>query len=164
MRSGIIESWDLMEKFWHRSIFDYMRAEPDETVFILTEPPMVGDRLVLFNRTPLKIEKLLQKSSSKHLMQRVYIFPSKQYSHSTPAAFHLSMRHKDKQDSQAWFWIVAMVLHIAFQLPMGTLLDRASSISHWQEEIFHFSFRICFVIEVNRYLQKILRKQQEKSK
>lgn len=29
-----------MEKFWHRSIFDYMRAEPDETVFILTEPPM----------------------------------------------------------------------------------------------------------------------------
>jgi hypothetical protein len=30
-----------MEKFWHRSIFDYMRAEPDETVFILTEPPMV---------------------------------------------------------------------------------------------------------------------------
>lgn len=40
MRSGIIENWDLMEKFWHRSIFDYMRAEPDETVFILTEPPM----------------------------------------------------------------------------------------------------------------------------
>lgn len=40
MKSGIIENWDLMEKFWHRSIFDYMRAEPDETIFILTEPPM----------------------------------------------------------------------------------------------------------------------------
>jgi len=40
MRSGVIENWDLMEKFWHRSIFDYMRCEPDETVFILTEPPM----------------------------------------------------------------------------------------------------------------------------
>ncbi|CAD8081161.1 unnamed protein product [Paramecium sonneborni] len=40
MKSGIIENWDLMEKFWHRSIFDYLRAEPDETTFILTEPPM----------------------------------------------------------------------------------------------------------------------------
>ena len=29
-----------MEKLWHRSIFDYMRCEPDEHVFILTEPPM----------------------------------------------------------------------------------------------------------------------------
>lgn len=29
-----------MEKFWHRSIFDYIRCEPEETVFILTEPPM----------------------------------------------------------------------------------------------------------------------------
>ena len=41
MRSGQIDNWDMMEKFWHRSIFDYIRAEPDETVFILTEPPMV---------------------------------------------------------------------------------------------------------------------------
>lgn len=29
-----------MEKFWHRCIFDYLRAEPEETIFILTEPPM----------------------------------------------------------------------------------------------------------------------------
>lgn len=29
-----------MEKFWHRSIFDYIRCEPEETVFVLTEPPM----------------------------------------------------------------------------------------------------------------------------
>lgn len=42
MRSGIVENWDLMEKLWHRSIFDYLRAEPDETVFLLTEPPMVS--------------------------------------------------------------------------------------------------------------------------
>ena len=41
MKSGVIDNWDLMEKFWHRSIFDYLRAEPDETIFLLTEPPMV---------------------------------------------------------------------------------------------------------------------------
>ncbi|KAM3126709.1 hypothetical protein pb186bvf_021184 [Paramecium bursaria] len=40
MKSGVVENWELMEKFWHRSIFDYLRAEPDETVFLLTEPPM----------------------------------------------------------------------------------------------------------------------------
>ncbi|KRX09666.1 hypothetical protein PPERSA_02538 [Pseudocohnilembus persalinus] len=40
MSSGIVEDWDLMEKFWHRSIFDYLRCEPEDTTFILTEPPL----------------------------------------------------------------------------------------------------------------------------
>jgi actin-related protein 3 len=29
-----------MEKFWHKSIFDILRGEPEEHNFILTEPPM----------------------------------------------------------------------------------------------------------------------------
>jgi len=29
-----------MEKFWHKSIFDVMRGEPEEHNFVLTEPPM----------------------------------------------------------------------------------------------------------------------------
>ena len=29
-----------MEKFWHRSIYSYLKCEPEEHVFILTEPPM----------------------------------------------------------------------------------------------------------------------------
>jgi len=29
-----------MEKFWHKSIFDLLRCEPEDHVFILTEPPM----------------------------------------------------------------------------------------------------------------------------
>lgn len=76
MRSGVIENWDLMEKFWHRSIFDYMRAEPDETVFLLTEPPMV----FLFNsfyRILLKIEKIQLKFISRPSMRKDCIFPSK---------------------------------------------------------------------------------------
>lgn len=40
MSSGVIDNWDLMEKLWHRSIYDYMRCEPEESVFILTEPPL----------------------------------------------------------------------------------------------------------------------------
>jgi actin-related protein 3 len=39
MKDGIIQEWGLMEKFWHRSIFDYLRCDPSETLFILTEPP-----------------------------------------------------------------------------------------------------------------------------
>jgi actin-related protein 3 len=36
MKDGIIHEWGLMEKFWHRSIFDYLRCDPSETVFVLT--------------------------------------------------------------------------------------------------------------------------------
>jgi len=38
--AGVIQDWELMEKFWHRSIFDYLKCDPEEHVFILTEPPM----------------------------------------------------------------------------------------------------------------------------
>ncbi|CAM6005248.1 unnamed protein product [Sphagnum balticum] len=40
IEGGIVRNWDLMEKFWHRSIFDYLRCDPQETVFVLTEPPL----------------------------------------------------------------------------------------------------------------------------
>lgn len=30
----------MIEKFWHRSIYNYLRCEPEEHRFILTEPPM----------------------------------------------------------------------------------------------------------------------------
>lgn len=40
IRSGQIESWEAVEKFWHRSIYNHLRCEPEEHRFILTEPPM----------------------------------------------------------------------------------------------------------------------------
>ena len=40
MQNGIIESWDLMEKYWHQSIYDYLKCDPQEHNFVLTEPPM----------------------------------------------------------------------------------------------------------------------------
>lgn len=40
LRSGQIENWEAMEKFWHRAIYSYLRCEPEEHRFILTEPPM----------------------------------------------------------------------------------------------------------------------------
>lgn len=29
-----------MEKFWHRSIHTFLRCEPDDNYFCLTEPPL----------------------------------------------------------------------------------------------------------------------------
>lgn len=40
IRSGQIENWEAMEKFWHRAIYSQLRCEPEEHRFILTEPPL----------------------------------------------------------------------------------------------------------------------------
>ena len=40
IEGGIVRNWDLMEKYWHRSMFDYLRCDPQETVFVMTEPPL----------------------------------------------------------------------------------------------------------------------------
>lgn len=36
----MIENWEHMEKFWHRAIYHYLRCEPENHYFVLTEPPM----------------------------------------------------------------------------------------------------------------------------
>jgi len=40
VRGGVIENWDNMERLWHNAIFRYLRCEPEEHYFLLTEPPM----------------------------------------------------------------------------------------------------------------------------
>lgn len=40
IRHGQIENWDHMERFWENSIFKYLRCEPEDHYFLLTEPPL----------------------------------------------------------------------------------------------------------------------------
>ena len=40
LKSGQVQDWDGIEKFWHKAIHQYIRCEPDNHRFILTEPPM----------------------------------------------------------------------------------------------------------------------------
>nr|XP_045016910.1 actin-related protein 3B isoform X2 [Jaculus jaculus] len=40
IRHGIIEDWDLMERFMEQVVFKYLRAEPEDHYFLLTEPPL----------------------------------------------------------------------------------------------------------------------------
>lgn len=40
IRHGIVEDWDLMERFIEQAIFKYLRAEPEDHYFLLTEPPL----------------------------------------------------------------------------------------------------------------------------
>lgn len=35
-----MEDWDLMERFLEQCIFKYLRAEPEDHYFLLTEPPL----------------------------------------------------------------------------------------------------------------------------
>jgi actin-related protein 3 len=40
VREGQVNNWDEMERYWQRSIYSLMHVEPQEHVFLLTEPPM----------------------------------------------------------------------------------------------------------------------------
>ncbi|GMG52358.1 unnamed protein product [Ambrosiozyma monospora] len=40
IRHGQIENWDQMERFWETSIFKYLKCEPEDHYFLLTEPPL----------------------------------------------------------------------------------------------------------------------------
>ncbi|RPA86312.1 Actin/actin-like protein [Ascobolus immersus RN42] len=40
IRHGQVENWDHMERFWQSSIFKYLRVEPEDHHFLLTEPPL----------------------------------------------------------------------------------------------------------------------------
>jgi len=40
VKNGIVENWDLMEKFWHKCIYDYLKCDPENHYFALTEPTM----------------------------------------------------------------------------------------------------------------------------
>ncbi len=35
MSNGMVDNWDLMEKFWHKSIYNYMKCDPQEHFFVL---------------------------------------------------------------------------------------------------------------------------------
>ncbi|XP_026575685.1 actin-related protein 3B isoform X3 [Pseudonaja textilis] len=40
IRHGMVEDWDLMERFMEHVIFKYLRAEPEDHYFLMTEPPL----------------------------------------------------------------------------------------------------------------------------
>lgn len=40
IRHGIVENWDNMERYWQRCIYQYLSADPEEHMMMLTEPPM----------------------------------------------------------------------------------------------------------------------------
>ena len=46
---GQIKNWDYIERFWQHCIFKYLKCEPEEHLFMLTEPPMNAPE----NRHPL---------------------------------------------------------------------------------------------------------------
>ncbi|OAY65340.1 actin-related protein 3-like [Ananas comosus] len=37
---GLVDNWDTMEKFWQHGIFNYLRCDPEEHYFLLTDSPV----------------------------------------------------------------------------------------------------------------------------
>eukprot|EP00461_Guttulinopsis_vulgaris_P000289 UN00289 len=40
IREGVVSNWDNMEKYLQRCIYQYLRADPEEHYFLMTEPPL----------------------------------------------------------------------------------------------------------------------------
>jgi len=40
VRHGQVDNWTHMELFWEQCIFKYLRCEPEDHYFLLTEPPL----------------------------------------------------------------------------------------------------------------------------
>jgi len=64
MRNGLIEDWELMEKFWHRCIYNTLNCDPENHKFILTEPCM---------NTPENREKMAEIYFETFNCQGLYI-------------------------------------------------------------------------------------------
>ncbi|XP_070021149.1 actin-related protein 3 isoform X1 [Nicotiana sylvestris] len=42
IKQGQVNNWDAMERFWQQCIFDYLRCDPEDHYFLLTESPMTA--------------------------------------------------------------------------------------------------------------------------
>ncbi|KAF3336343.1 actin-related protein 3 isoform X2 [Carex littledalei] len=40
IRNSQVENWDTLEKFWQQSIYNYLRCDPEEHYFLLTDSPV----------------------------------------------------------------------------------------------------------------------------
>ncbi|GBG87315.1 hypothetical protein CBR_g45374 [Chara braunii] len=42
VRHGQVDNWDTMERFWQQCIFNYLRCDPEDHYFLLTESPLTA--------------------------------------------------------------------------------------------------------------------------
>ncbi|KAJ7546106.1 hypothetical protein O6H91_08G024900 [Diphasiastrum complanatum] len=42
IRHGQVENWDTMERFWQQCIFNYLRCDPEDHYFLMTESPLTA--------------------------------------------------------------------------------------------------------------------------
>ncbi|KAE8707275.1 Actin-related protein 3 [Hibiscus syriacus] len=42
IRHGQVDNWDAMERYWQQCIFDYLRCDPEDHYFLLTESPLTA--------------------------------------------------------------------------------------------------------------------------
>lgn len=40
IKHGLVEDWDAMERYWQQCLYSYLRTDPEDHYFVLTEPPL----------------------------------------------------------------------------------------------------------------------------
>ncbi|XP_073740928.1 actin-related protein 3 isoform X4 [Callorhinus ursinus] len=92
IRHGIVEDWDLMERFMEQVIFKYLRAEPEDHYFLLTEPPL---------NTPENREYTAEIMFESFNVPGLYIAVQERYSYVCPDL----VKEFNKYDTDGSKWI-----------------------------------------------------------
>ena len=107
LKSGQIQDWDGIEKFWHKSIHSYLRCDPEEHRFILTEPPM---------NTPENREQMAEIMFETFNVKGLFIGVQ------ATLALYAQIANKDEENKQASLNDISEMT--------GTVIDSGDGVTH----------------------------------
>jgi len=84
VRHGQVENWTHMEQFWEQCIFKYLRCEPEDHHFLLTEPPLNAP----------ENENTLPRSCLRHSTSLACTLPSRLFLLLQPRGLRSKLRKK----------------------------------------------------------------------
>ncbi|KAM3191084.1 hypothetical protein ACQJBY_068804 [Aegilops geniculata] len=90
IRHGQVNDWDTMERFWQQSIFNYLRCNPEEHYFLLTDSPV---------STPESRECMGEIMFETFNVPGLYISVQSVLSLSAGFAYLKSLSEEDSEDS-----------------------------------------------------------------
>ncbi len=94
----MVEDWDLMEKFMEQCIFKYLRCEPEDHYFLLTEPPL---------NTPENREYTAEIMFESFNIPGLYIAVQVKFTLKTDSQID-SPKNNNMSESSSWLiWIVS---------------------------------------------------------
>jgi len=145
IRSGMIENWELMEKFWHRSIYHHLRVDPENHYIVLTEPPM---------NTPDNREQMAEIFFETFNAEGLYIGVQ------AVLALYAGVTTKNKEDSGGG--------DLKLEQLTGTVIDSGDGVTHVIPVVDSFVVGSCIKHiplagkNITRFIMEMMRERGEK--